>query len=72
MLDHDFIDKDAWEAAQSVKKGKGLPFFQEEMFVSRDRWVLSRIDAIQYLFPKAHAVEWIFFMLKTGQYSSDN
>ncbi len=71
MLDHDFLEKDAWEAARSVKNGKGLPFLHREMLVSRDRWVLARIDAIRYLFPKAHAVENIFYQLKTAQFSSD-
>ncbi len=64
MLDHDFIEKDAWEAAQSVKRGKGLPFARVNMLTARDRWVLSRIDTVRYLFPKAHIIEWIFFMLK--------
>lgn len=64
MLDHEFIEKDALEAAQCVKCGKNLPFFRTEMVVSRDRWVLPRFAAIQYLFPKAHAVEHILFMLK--------
>lgn len=64
MVDHEFIEKDALQAAQCVKYGKKLPFFRTEMVVSRDRWVLPRFAAIQYLFPKAHAVEHILFMLK--------
>lgn len=69
MLDHGFIKKDALQAAQRVKNGENLPFFRTEMVASRDRWVLPRLETIQYLFPKAHAIEHILFMLKT-RYSS--
>lgn len=71
MLDHDFTEKDAWKAAEDVKCGHGLPFFSSGMLTAKDKWVLPRCDAIQYLFPKAHAVEHIFLALKTGAFSSE-
>ncbi len=64
MLDHDFEEKDAWRAAERVRKGRGLPFFRPEMMVARDKWVLHRISETRYLLPKAHAIEFIFFKIK--------
>lgn len=64
MLDHDFTEKDAWKAAEDVRKGKGLPFIREEMFNSRDLWVSTRLGVVRYLYPKAHAVEYLLFRIK--------
>ncbi len=64
MRDHDFEEKDAWRAAERVRKGRGLPFFRPEMIVARDKWVLHRLGEARYLLPKAHAIEFIFFKIK--------
>ena len=66
LLDHGFIEKDAWRGMNQVRKGLELPVITDEMVRSRDKWVLGRCHLIKYLFPKAHAVEYIFFKLKSG------
>ena len=66
LLDHGFLEKDAWAGAQRVKSGKGLPPLQKNMTASEDRRILEQLEAVRYLFPKAHAVEHVIFLLKTG------
>ena len=61
---HGFLEKDAWRGMNYVRKGLDLPVITEEMKHSRDKWVLDRCKRIEYLFPKAHAVENIMFRLK--------
>lgn len=63
-VDHNILEKDAWRFSEYVRKGKGVPFFNDEMLASRDMWVLSRLEQIKYLCPKAHTVEYLFFRLK--------
>lgn len=65
LLAHDFLEKDAWHGMNRVRKGLELPLITDEMLTSRDKWVLNRLERIRYLFPKAHAVEYIFFKLKS-------
>lgn len=74
LLDHGFLEKDAWAGAQRVRLGKALPLMNKDMSNARDRWVLERLKTIRYLVSKAHAVEHIFFLLKTGHafYSDDS
>lgn len=67
LLDHDFLEMDAWRGMESARKGKHLPFFNEEMLAARDRWVFSRLGLIKYLFPKAHAVENLIFRLRANR-----
>lgn len=66
LLDHGFIAKDAWRGMNRVRKELGLPVITDEMIRARDKWVLGRCHLIKYLSPKAHAVEYIFFKLKSG------
>lgn len=73
LLDHGFLEKDAWAGAQRVKSGKGLLPLQKDMNASEDRRILEQLEAVRYLFPKAHAVEHVIFLLKTGYaFHSDN
>lgn len=65
LLDHGFLEKDAWRGMNRVRKGLNFPVITDEMRQSRDKWVLSRCEKIEYLFPKAHAVEYMFFVLKS-------
>lgn len=64
LIDHDVIEKDAWRAMRKVRVGQGLPFVVHGMMQARDKWVLARCEQVKYLFPKAHAVEYILFKLK--------
>lgn len=65
LIDHNFIEKDAWRGMNRVRKGMELPVVTDEMRQARDKWVLSRCNRIEYLLPKAHAVEYMFFALKS-------
>lgn len=65
LLDHGFLEKDAWRGMNRVRKGLDFPVVTEEMQRARDKWVLARCKKIEYLFPKAHTVEYLFFMLKS-------
>jgi len=62
--DHDFLETDCWCAMESVRKGQGLPFFTEKLVAARDKWVLARLQQVQYLFPKAHLIENLIFRFK--------
>lgn len=64
LLDHGFSHEDAWNGMQECCKGHGLPMITDEMQKSRDKWVIDRCESIRYLFPKAHALENILFMMK--------
>ena len=66
LIEHGFLEKDAWRGMNYVRKGLDLPVITEEMKHSRDKWVLDRCKRIEYLFPKAHAVENIMFRLKAA------
>lgn len=66
LIVHGFLEKDAWRGMNYVRKGLDLPVITEEMKHSRDKWVLDRCKRIEYLFPKAHAVENIMFRLKAA------
>ena len=65
LLDHGFLEKDAWRGMNRVRKGLDFPVITDEMLQARDKWVLSRCERIGYLFPKAHAVEYMFFTLES-------
>jgi len=65
LLDHGFLEKDAWRGMDCVRKGLNFPVVTNEMRQARDKWVLSRCEKIEYLFPKSHAVEYMFFTLKS-------
>ena len=66
LRDHGFVEEDAWWGMNCVRKGLELPIITAEMARARDLWVLGRCHLIKYLFPKAHAIEYIFFKLKAG------
>ena len=66
LMAHGFLEKDAWRGTNRVRKGLDLPVTTKEMTHSRDKWVLDRCKRIEYLFPKAHAVENIMFRLKAA------
>lgn len=65
LIDHGFLEKDAWTGMNRVRMGRDLPVITDEMRRARDKWVLSRCERIGYLFPKSHAVEYMLFMLKS-------
>lgn len=65
LMGHGFLGKDAWRGMNDVCKGKWLPVVTTEMRKARDKWVLSRCKKIEYLFPKAHAIEDMFFTMRS-------
>lgn len=64
LLSHGFSEEDAWYGMDCVRRGKGLPIVTDEMALAHDKWVVDRCDKIAYLFPKAHALEYIFYCLR--------
>lgn len=64
LLSHGFTEKDAWRGAEAARKNKELPVITCEMRNARDKWVLTRLEKVQYLFPKANTLEYIFFCIK--------
>ena len=68
LLSHGFTEKDAWRGAEAARKNKKLPVITDEMRNARDKWVLARLEQIQYLFSKAHTLEYIFFCLKAKRF----
>ena len=65
LLDHGFLEKDAWCGMNHIRRGLDFPVITAEMQQARDKWVLARCEKIEYLFPKSHAVEYMFFTLKS-------
>lgn len=64
LIQHGFLEKDAWAGMREVQIGHPLPVVTEEMETSGDAWIIERCGEVQYLFPKAHAVERILFNAK--------
>lgn len=64
LLRHGFLEKDAWHGMEEVRKGHQLPVITDEMKTAEDRWILTCCEEIIYMFPKAHAVEYILFKAK--------
>lgn len=65
LLEKGFLERHAWRGMENVQNGSGLANVTKEMRNSRDKWVLDRYKRAIYLVPKAHAVEYIFFKLKS-------
>lgn len=63
-------DEDAWDGMDRVRFGRSLPVITSEMSLARDKWVIDRCRRIKYLYPKAHAIEYIFYRLRAEGLSS--
>lgn len=69
LLDHGFLEKDAWKGMEQVGAGKGLPVITEAMAASKDKWVLKRFESIKKLVYKADVIEKLFYdLLKGSEY----
>lgn len=66
LITHGFLEKDAWKGMDRVRLGRGLPVITSEMSLARDKWIIERCKKIVYLFPKAHALEYVFFHLRAA------
>lgn len=64
LLSHDFSEEDAWHGMERARRGIELPVVTSEMSMARDKWVIDRCKKIKYLFPKAHAVDYILYLVK--------
>lgn len=69
LWDQGFSEKDAWRAMRSAMMGKSLPFDIAESAPSLDRQTLAQMEKARYLFPKAHAVEYLLFCRRAGKWS---
>lgn len=64
LISHGFPEEDAWDGMDCVRLGHELPVVTNEMSLARDKWVIDRCKRVKYLFPKAHAVEHVFYRLR--------
>lgn len=67
LLDHGFIQKDAWRLSERVRKGRGLEVVTNEMTQAKDRWVLKQIEKTRYLSTKPRTLEKLFFNMKLNK-----
>ena len=56
--------EDAWLETRDFNRGKKSWKDIEEINLSEDKWKLAIIEDIQYLFPKAHCLEYLIFNIK--------
>lgn len=56
--------EDAWLATRNFNRGKKIWRDKGEIDLAVDKWKLSIIEDIQYLFPKAHCLEYLIFSMK--------
>lgn len=56
--------EDAWLETRNFNRGKTSWRDKREIDLAVDKWKLSIIEDIQYLFPKAHCLEYLIFIMK--------
>lgn len=64
LMDHGFLEKDAWRGMDAAMRGRHLPVITSEMENSRDKWVLYQLQFIMSLCPKAQAVEHVLYQFR--------
>lgn len=62
-----FSEKDAWWGMRAAMMGEELPSDIAETAPSLDRQTLAQMKKARYLFPKAHAVEYLLFCRRAGK-----
>lgn len=65
FVEHHISESKAYVMSDQVRRGFIFHDFPKHLNIAKDKWILKHIRNIEYLFPKAHALEWIFFALKT-------
>lgn len=56
---YNFEPEKAFDISESVRKGKGIKKWEEELIVKCPHWYVEIMRQISYLFPKAHAASYI-------------
>ena len=64
LLDHDTVEKDAWQLSERIRKGRCPVSLPEALFDCRDKWVVSRIQKVKYLCSKGVAVEHLLSQIE--------
>lgn len=66
FTEHHFPEKDARRYSEWIRKGKKLPKDCDTSHLTSDfdKFILRRFEKIKYLFPKAHVVEYMLFLIK--------
>ena len=65
FIAHHITERKAYVMSDQVRRGFLFHNLPKRLHIAKDKWVLKRIKSFESLFPKAHALEWIFFNLKT-------
>ncbi len=51
--------------SDQIRRGYGINEIPMRLYNNKDKWVLRYLKKVDNLWPKAHVLEWIFFLLKT-------
>ena len=65
---YEFEPKEAFTISESVRKGKGIKKWEQELKEKCPSWYIDILKDITYLFPKAHAVSYITNALRILHY----
>lgn len=63
----------AYNIMENVRKGKGLTLEMESTMSKHDipKWYIKSCNKIQYLFPKAHGIDYTILLLKLAWYEKN-
>lgn len=64
LCDHVFVEKDAFQGMNYVRKGKGFPVITDEMRIARDKWVLAQCADVNWLPSRASDLERLMFQIR--------
>lgn len=64
LINHGFIEKDAFHGMSRVRKGTGLPVVTEEMRNAADKWAIDFCMHTKFLWCRADIVEYLIFWVK--------
>ena len=63
----------AYNIMENVRKGKGLTADIQNIMIKHDipEWYIKSCNKIKYLFPKAHAVNYMLYLLRLAWYKTN-
>lgn len=67
FMDHGLSKAEAWNCAKNSWRRDTVMPVTEEMMTDRDCWVLKRLQRTKVLPCRAHVLEYLFFLMRSGQ-----